>query len=281
MADVNRAHQGSTDEAAIEFIFQHGWAFASAHWKQWQDILLQTLPYPIRFINLDRGYFKSPTISQSHEPIAATATGAVRIVIVHSLGLHLLPERFLQADALICIGSFIHFHPEQPLQKRLSVKTIDRMIRKLDSCPEEVLNDFHQACGLSLDSIPEFNIATLNVELLRQDLQFLSSSRLDLNLSGLGPQTEDGSIPHASARQRLIVHGENDTIVSKEKARELACALRNAQLVLLPEPGHGLPFTHADLCIKTILERVSIPDLCSTFSESGQPALSTIFSNPA
>ncbi len=83
----------------------HGWAGHAKQWTYWQHVMEQR-QWPMQVV--DRGYGNSaPT-----QPSWIDQAGP-RVVIAHSLGLHLLPSPLLQkATAVVLLGCFTTFVPE-------------------------------------------------------------------------------------------------------------------------------------------------------------------------
>ena len=83
----------------------HGWAGHAAQWTSWRRLMEQR-HWPMQA--MERGYGTStPTL-----PSWTDAAGP-RVLIAHSLGLHVLPAPLLQeATALVLLGCFTAFVPE-------------------------------------------------------------------------------------------------------------------------------------------------------------------------
>jgi pimeloyl-[acyl-carrier protein] methyl ester esterase len=202
-----------------EIIFFHGWGFNGASWSTWHHDLGATV--------FDRGYFlRQRQLAPEDFP---------KIIVTHSLGLHFVPtDLFSQCQKLVIIGGFRSFHE---FSERRSKSINKAMKRKLKTAPHEVLQNFYERCGL-LDGLhPETN--NLNVQLLMNDLDYLDSVQMDLNLLKGIPKIE-------------ILHGEMDEIVSVSHAQNLREQLTNATLRLHPTAGHALPFNCSDWCMQSL-----------------------------
>ena len=83
----------------------HGWAGHAEQWTTWRRLMAKR-QWPMQV--MERGYGTStPTL-----PSWTDAVGP-RVVIAHSLGLHVLPSALLQeATALVLLGCFTAFVPE-------------------------------------------------------------------------------------------------------------------------------------------------------------------------
>ncbi len=210
-----------------ELIFQHGWGLSHHLWKKWEVVL----PSQSKKTYLARGYFSSPS-----GPMNFTVDGG-RILICHSLGLHLLTSTLIQeADLLVVVGGFHYFHGDAAAGARRSKKVVQVMLRQMNAQPEKVINAFYSRCGLAED-VP---LENLNKELLLNDLKILDKNRLDLD-------------PFNALPKILLLHGKEDLIVPVDRAEYLHGRLKKSELVIFEGAGHGLPFTHAEECVNTVL----------------------------
>jgi len=50
----------------------------------------------------------------------------------------------------------------------------------------------------------------------------------------------------------LLLHGSEDRIVRPERVAELAGIFGKSQLIIIDGAGHGLPFTHPQVCLNLI-----------------------------
>ena len=83
----------------------HGWAGHAKQWTYWQHLMEQR-QWPMQVV--ERGYGNSAPLQPSW-----TDQAGHRVVIAHSLGLHLLPSPLLQdATAVVLLGCFAAFVPE-------------------------------------------------------------------------------------------------------------------------------------------------------------------------
>ncbi len=205
--------------AGVDVVAQHGWGFGAWSWNHWRDLL------PAGFVLHcpDRGYF-GPAVAVAAQP---------RIVLAHSLGLHLLsPQLCAAAELIVVIGGFRSFHSPCARQARRSRRMVEQMLARLEREPAALLADFYARCGALPDSRWP---GTIDVGSLRRDLQLLQESVLEL-----------AAIPVAA--QVLILHGSRDRVVPVERAEELCELLPNSALAIVAEAGHALPLTHARAC---------------------------------
>ncbi len=203
----------------VDVVAQHGWGFGAWFWDRWRDVL----PAGFALHCPDRGYF-GPAVAVAARP---------RIVVAHSLGLHLLPPQLWATAALIVvISGFRSFHSPCDHQARRSRRTVEQMLARLEREPAALLADFYTRCGTPPDSRwPE----SIDADGLCRDLQLLQESVLELS-----------AIP--AAAQVLILHGSRDRVVPVERAEELRELLPNSALAIVAEAGHALPLTHARAC---------------------------------
>ena len=118
-------------ERTVEIILQHGWAFDCScfrglvnHLREYPDcrILIQTP---------DRGYFGK---TKSVKPFGREAS--TKVVIAHSLGLHLLPAEILQsADLIVLASTFRHFHGGNQGECKRSQRVVQAMLKRLGDSP--------------------------------------------------------------------------------------------------------------------------------------------------
>ena len=205
--------------AVVDVVAQHGWGFGAWCWDRWRDVL----PAGFALHCPDRGYF-GPAVEVAAQP---------RIVLAHSLGLHLLsPQLCAAAELIVVISGFRSFHSACARQARRSRRTVEQMLARLEREPAALLADFHTRCGTPSDNRWS---GTIDADGLRRDLQLLQESVLEL-----------AAIP--ATAQVLILHGSRDRVVPVERAEELRELLPNSALAIVAEAGHALPLTHARAC---------------------------------
>jgi len=209
--------------AVVDVVAQHGWGFGAWCWDRWRD----GLPAGFALHCPDQGYF-GPAMAVEVRP---------RIVLAHSLGLHLLsPQLWAGAELIVVLSGFRSFHSACDRQARRSRRTVEQMLARLAREPAALLADFYARCGAPPDSRwPE----SIDADGLRRDLQLLQESVLELS-----------AIP--AAAQVLILHGSRDRVVPVERAEELRELLPNSALAIVAEAGHALPLTHVRACWKRV-----------------------------
>ena len=232
----------------VKIVAQHGWAFAPLIWASWR----QFLPAGWQLQAWDRGYFSglpeqpgpntldSAQGGSKNSPVCARGAQApFQVLIAHSFGLHLLSgDAITSADLLVIISGFEHFH-ESP--RAGSRRAIGRMLARLDRDYEAVLSEFYARCFNDKPplALPLGRVSLPDLALLSADLRRLDEGSACLNdLSG--------------ARSILLLHGEKDVIVPANLGVALGDKLPGSRLILHPESGHALPFTHQMWCIAAI-----------------------------
>ena len=210
----------------IEVIAYHGWGFDAACWQSIQALI----PEFVSWNNFDRGYF-----GESSMPEFST-DAKTKIVFTHSLGLHFCKDEvMLQADKIVIISGFLHFHPKAAQFRRRSKQVVDEMIKQFDTQPYKVLkafyrNVFHPQKEFSWPD-EEFNQS-----LLVDDLELLNNKERSF------PEVKDDT-------DIIILHGADDAIVSKHKGRGLYEKFNgSAQYFEIKKSGHALPMIHGRKC---------------------------------
>ena len=213
----------------VEIILQHGWAFDRNCWRGWLPHLKENADWDVRIQTPDRGYF-----GEERKVSPFSNDGAAKIVVAHSLGLHLLPDEVLSgADVLVLAAGFAQFHDGSPLHQKRSRRTINMMLQKLSESPLDVISEFYSNCYhplLTSQMLLMRDIQTVNAELLISDLELLNTNRFDLS--------------KVEASKVLLIHGNEDVIVPLEHSQELNKGLKKSSLVVFEGAGHSLPLTH-------------------------------------
>ena len=125
--------------AVVDVVAQHGWGFGAWCWDRWRDVL----PANFALHCPDRGYF-GPAVEVEARP---------RIVLAHSLGLHLLSSQLCAtAELIVVISGFRSFHAASARQARRSRRTVEQMLVRLEREPAALLADFYARCGAPSDS---------------------------------------------------------------------------------------------------------------------------------
>ena len=123
-----------------QFISQHGWAFDSSLWMELKNIYIED-----NWIWQDneRGYFNKTCLSPKW--IKDNSLNRKRVIIIHSLGIHLIDRNILlNASHVIFINSFYNFIPDNK-DRKLIIKSLERMKKKLNKQEvKNMLNEFYK-----------------------------------------------------------------------------------------------------------------------------------------
>lgn len=205
----------------------HGWAGDS---RGWQPLAAAAAARGWSCLAAERGYGGLPR----RQP--AWLGGGPRLLVVHSLGLHLLPQPVLAAaEAVVLLASFGRFVPEGPAGRRLRT-ALAGMRTALEGSPAQastMLSNFlaEATAPLPLEALP----ATL----LDRPLQPEGQAQLLADLQRLEAST---GLPPGFPQQVpcLIVQAGADRIVAAEASQALSDALPQADQLLLHGAGHTL-----------------------------------------
>lgn len=209
-----------------DLITFHGWGFSADIWSGWDSLV----PEYVSIRHANRGYFgdrKVPEFNNSTEQ---------KVIMAHSFGLHWCPhELIMKADHLVIVSGFLSFHPDQPRQARRSKLMLQQMMSRFVDKPHEVLENFYELVfkpsPISVDTPTE-----INHDKLLDDLALLGSVYIQPELLH--------NIPAIT-----IIHGEEDSVVPKEKAHELFSIFkRKSQYFEIKHAGHAIPFTRKKQC---------------------------------
>ena len=123
-----------------QIISQHGWAFDSSLWKELKNIYIEK-----NWIwqDSERGYFNKTLVSPKW--INNNSHKGKNIIIIHSLGIHLIDKNTLiNASHAIFINSFYQFIPDNR-DRKLIIKSLERMKRKINNQEiKPMLNEFYK-----------------------------------------------------------------------------------------------------------------------------------------
>lgn len=183
----------------------------------------------------DRGYFAEASATTGFQQ-----EDSIKILIAHSLGLHLLPpDLFAQTDLLVAISSFSSFHGPDAVSQKRSRRALRLMKEKLNAAPMDVIDDFYTNCYHPLLTrqalLRRGSAEKLDGDLLYKDLDFMDQNVLPPELL-------------CAPKHTLFLHGSEDSIVSQEHSLALHKTTSQSSLIVFEGVGHALPFTHAAPC---------------------------------
>lgn len=211
-----------------QIIAMHGWAGHAGLWNHWRRIFESQ---GWLWQSAERGYGPAPMdMPQWH------STPGERVVIAHSLGLHLLPDnRVKDATAVVLLGCFTTF-AEPGRAGRATRAGLQGMRAALGSASEQnMLRKFldKASAPLSVDALPPspllWALSDSGRNRLNDDLGLLESCR---------------QLPKSWPRQArvLVVRGMKDAVVSAACHQLLLDALssQTVQVHCDPVSGHAL-----------------------------------------
>ena len=123
-----------------QFISQHGWAFDSSLWIELKKIYIED---DWIWQDNERGYFNKTCLSPKW--INDYSLNRKRVIIIHSLGIHLIDRNILlNASHVIFINSFYNFIPDNK-DRKLIIKSLERMKKKFNKQEiKHMLNEFYK-----------------------------------------------------------------------------------------------------------------------------------------
>ena len=198
----------------------HGWGFGPEVWSAWAQA------FPERpIVLLDAGYFGPQRLQLPHNPQGWVGIG-------HSLGFARLLAMDVPWRGLIGLSAFLRFCAAPGQDSGTPPQTLDAMLSRLESDPQDVLTRFLRRCGLTgqRPALP----SPQGCERLRQDLIFLR----DLNLT-----------PKADLPPVLLLHAADDRIAPLALAEDARTLLPGARLRVFITGGHALPQTRSADCL--------------------------------
>lgn len=154
-------------------------------------------------------------------------------VIAHSMGaLVALADSPLRnnAEKLVVFGGFAKFAESDDNPHGTPPADIDAMSDAVRTDPSKLLKRFHRIVAFperfKFQPIPE----RVDTDALLEGLEILKTRDIRGDLESI-------RIPVS------LFHGERDTVVSAELARDVISRVPKAKLTLIPDAGHAIPFT--------------------------------------
>lgn len=212
----------------MQLIAMHGWAGDSHGWAPWHQAC-QARGWSWQ--SGDRGY-GSLSQAEPHWNEEPPKASQRRVVIAHSMGVHLLPAEVLsQADAVVLLASFGRFIPEGKAGRpmRLAIEAMAGQLRSERG--ETMLADFLARAAAPADP------ALLSPTPFDSGLSAIGRQRLSHDLDALARTSglPDG-FPHQA--RVLLVEAGSDQIVAREATEALAACLPQADRIALQGAGH-------------------------------------------
>ena len=161
-----------------QIISQHGWAFDSSVWKELKNIYIDN-----NWIweDNERGYFNKKSVSPKW--VNNNSLNKKRVIIIHSLGIHLIDKNILlKASHAIFINSFYNFIPDSKDRKLIS-RSLEIMKKKLNNKEIKLmLYEFYKnsffpiEINLNYKKTISSKFENANISLLKSDFNKLSIS---------------------------------------------------------------------------------------------------------
>lgn len=205
----------------------HGWA---GDGRSWAAFATAAAERGWTWLAVERGYGGRPPC----EP--AWRGEGPRVLIAHSLGMHLLPPEVLAgAEAVVLLASFGRFVPEGPSGRRLRTALAGMRTALAGSASEAGA----MLASFLAEATAPIPLAALPSSILEQPLPPAGQARL---LADLELLEATAGLPEAFPRQApcLIVEAGADRIVAPEASEALRQSLPHADHLLLQGAGHGL-----------------------------------------
>ena len=215
-----------------QIISQHGWGLDQSMWnKVKEEFIRQNWIWQ----DNNRGYYSDPHVKVNW--IKDDSENNKKVVICHSLGIHLIGKEILrEASHIVLINSFYNFIPSNN-ESKITMRTLLRMEKKINSgevrfmLEEFISRSFMpNQVDIKFKSIFNLNSKQINLKSLLKDFQKLYFQ----------PITFDLFSEHAEV---LIIKSKNDFILKEYASNEFINLLNNSQinkpkLVQIENQGH-------------------------------------------
>ena len=209
----------------LHVIAMHGWA---GDQRGWAPLAAAASARGWRWSNGERGYGQLPAA------LPTWAGAGRRVLVVHSLGLHLLPPPLLAAaEAVVLLASFGRFVPAGAAGRRLRAALAGMEQALQGDAAEAMLGEFLRlaadpaAADPAAPTISERPLDAAGRQRLLADLRLLAA-------------TDGLPAGFPSAARLLIVEAGRDRIVAPEARQWLCDALPQADRLHLAAAGHCL-----------------------------------------
>ena len=227
-----------------QIISQHGWGLDQSMWnKVKEEFIRQNWIWQ----DNNRGYYSDPHVKVNW--IKDDSENNKKVVICHSLGIHLIGKEILrEASHIVLINSFFNFIPTNN-ESNITMRTLRRMEKKINTFEVRLmLEEFisrsfmPNQVDIKFKSIFNLNSKQINLKRLLKDFQklYFQPSTFDLF-------SENAEI--------LIIKSKNDFILREYASNEFINLLNNSQinkpkLVQIENQGHIID----NNCIVKIVE---------------------------
>ena len=227
-----------------QIISQHGWGLDQSMWnKVKEEFIRQNWIWQ----DNNRGYYSDPHVKVNW--IKDDSENNKKVVICHSLGIHLIGKEILrEASHIVLINSFYNFIPSNN-ESKITMRTLLRMEKKINSCEvrfmlEEFISRSFMPNQVDIKFKSIFNLKSkqINLKNLLKDFQ-----KLYLQKSTFSLFSKNTDI--------LVIKSKNDLILKDYASDEFVYLLNNSQinkpkLVQIEGQGHLID----NSCIVKILK---------------------------
>ena len=227
-----------------QIISQHGWGLDQSMWnKVKEEFIRQNWIWQ----DNNRGYYSDPHVKVNW--IKDDSENNKKVVICHSLGIHLIGKEILrEASHIVLINSFYNFIPSNN-ERKITMKTLLRMEKKINSGEvrfmlEEFISRSFMPNQVDIKFKSIFNLKSkqINLKNLLKDFQ-----KLYLQKSTFSLFSKNTDI--------LVIKSKNDLILKDYASDEFVYLLNNSQinkpkLVQIEGQGHLID----NSCIVKILK---------------------------
>ena len=227
-----------------QIISQHGWGLDQSMWnKVKEEFIRQNWIWQ----DNNRGYYSDPHVKVNW--IKDDSENNKKVVICHSLGIHLIGKEILrEASHIVLINSFYNFIPSNN-ESKITMRTLLRMEKKINSGEvrfmlEEFISRSFMPNQVDIKFKSIFNLKSkqINLQNLLKDFQ-----KLYLQKSTFSLFSKNTDI--------LVIKSKNDLILKDYASDEFVYLLNNSQinkpkLVQIEGQGHLID----NSCIVKILK---------------------------
>ena len=227
-----------------QIISQHGWGLDQSMWnKVKEEFIRQNWIWQ----DNNRGYYSDPHVKVNW--IKDDSENNKKVVICHSLGIHLIGKEILrEASHIVLINSFYNFIPSNN-ESKIIMRTLLRMEKKINSGEvrfmlEEFISRSFMPNQVDIKFKSIFNLKSkqINLKNLLKDFQ-----KLYLQKSTFSLFSKNTDI--------LVIKSKNDLILKDYASDEFVYLLNNSQinkpkLVQIEGQGHLID----NSCIVKILK---------------------------
>ncbi len=215
-----------------QIISQHGWCLDST---MWLDLKIKFLKNNWYWFDNERGYFNGK--NQNPSWLKINSKNHIRLVISHSLGIHLIKPKVLsKATHAVLINSFYSFLPKNN-RRRFILKTLKRMEKKITLKDIEVLVREFISKSFLPNSVDKNFQKFLNYETKNINLKLLLDDFKKLYIENKSEKifSKDCKI--------LLIESGNDEIVDENSFENLKEILNQSQnekpkVIKIDNQGH-------------------------------------------